>query len=65
LASLYQTNKKFRKRTSFPVRIYQVSVFNVIMNKNLYTLKEAILEYQRYKNQGYISVKIIDTTTKE
>jgi hypothetical protein len=35
------------------------------MNKNLYTLKEAILEYQRYKNQGYISVKIIDTTTKE
>ncbi len=47
------------------MRIYQVSIFNVIMNKSLYSLKEAILEYQRYKNQGYTSVKIIDTTIKE
>ena len=47
------------------MRIYQVSIFNVIMNKSLYSLKEAILEYQRYKNQGYIKVKIIDTTIKE
>ena len=47
------------------MRIYQVSIFNVIMNKDLYTFKEAIREYQIYKGQGYIKVKIVDTTIKE
>ena len=47
------------------MRIYQVSIFGVIMNKSFYTLKEAIREYQIYKGQGYTSAKIIDITQKE